>query len=101
MYHNYPGFAIKGTTRIPRGIGDDFNRVREQKIPLPHHLYLNDRIHWADLHTGSALSAYILIYDIFILAFLNGICGAFLGAGPARHALIIDLVGHRSHLLAI
>jgi len=75
--------------------------VREQKILLPHCLYLNDRIHWADLHAGAALSACILIYDIFILAFLNGVCGALLSAGSARHTLIIDLIHHRSHLLTL
>ena len=76
-------------------------RMKEQKILLPHYLYLNDRIYWADLHTGAALSACILIYDIFILAFINGVCGALLSAGSARHTLIIDLVRHRSHLLAV
>jgi hypothetical protein len=76
-------------------------RMREQKMLLPHYLYLNDRIYWADLHTGAALSACILIYDIFILAFINGVCGALLSAGSARHTLIIDLVRHRSHLLAV
>jgi hypothetical protein len=77
------------------------NRVREQKILLPYHLYLNDRIHWADLHAGPTLSAYILIYDIFILAFFNGVCGALLGAGSTRNTLIIDLIRHRAHLLTI
>ena len=76
-------------------------RVREQKILLPHYLYLNDRIHWADFHAGAALSACILIYDIFILAFLNGVCGALLGAGSARHTLIIDLIRHCFHLLTV
>jgi hypothetical protein len=77
-------------------------RVREQKILLPHYyLYLNDRIHWADLHAGAALSACIMIYDIFILAFINGVCGALLGTGSARHTLIIDLIRHRSHLLTV
>ena len=76
-------------------------RVREQKILLPQYLYLHDRIHWADLHAGAALSACILIYDIFILAFINGVCGALLGAGSARHTLIIDLIHHRSHPLTV
>jgi hypothetical protein len=76
-------------------------RVREQKILLPHYLYLNDRIHWADLRAGAALSACILIYHIFLLAFLNGIGWAFLSAGSARHTFIIDLIRHRSHLLTV
>jgi hypothetical protein len=75
--------------------------VREQKILLPHYLYLSDRIHRADLHAGATLSACILIYNIFILTFLNGVCGALLCAGSARHTLIIDLIRHRSHLLTV
>ena len=76
-------------------------RVREQKILLPHYLYLNDRIYWADLHAGAALSTCILIYQIFLLAFLNGVGGALLSAGSARHTLIVDLIRHRSHPLTV
>jgi hypothetical protein len=78
-----------------------FKSVREQKILLPHQLYFNDRIHWADLRTGAAFSACVLIYDIFLLAFFNGVCGALLGTGSARHTFIIDLIRHRSHLLTV
>jgi hypothetical protein len=101
MYHNHGGFAIKGTMRTYGGLARILKRVREQKILLPHYLYLNDRIHWADFHAGAALSACILIYGIFIFAFLNGVCGALLGARSARHTLVIDLIRHRSHLLTI
>jgi hypothetical protein len=101
MYHNYQGFAIKEAMRTHGGLAMILKRVREQKILLPHHLYLNDRIYWADLHTSPTLSAHILVYDIFILAFFNGVCGALLGAGSARHTLIIDLIHHRSHLLTL
>jgi hypothetical protein len=101
MYHNEGGFAIKVTRRSHEGISCDFKWVREQYLLLPHHLYLNNRIYWADLRAGPALSACILIYDIFFLAFFNGVCGTLLGAGSASHTLIVDLIRHRSHLLAI
>ena len=95
------GLCNKGDYEDSWGIGYIFKRVREQYLLLPHRLYLNDRIHWADLHTGPTLSAFILLYDIFLLAFLDGVCGAFLSTGSARHALIIDLIRHCSHLLTI
>jgi hypothetical protein len=101
MYHTYRGFATKEAKRTHGGLAMILKRVREQKILLPHCLYFNDRIHWADFHASAALSACILIYDIFFLAFLNGVCGALLGAGSASHTLIIDLVRHRSHLLTV
>jgi hypothetical protein len=68
---------------------------------LPRHLYLNNCIHWADLHTGPTLSAFILVYDVFFLAFFDGICRTLLGAGSARHTLISDFIRHSSHLLTV
>ena len=76
-------------------------RAREQYVLLPHDLYFNDCIHWADLHAGPTLSAFILIYDIFLFTFSDGVCGALLGTRSTCHALIIDLIRHVTHLLTV
>jgi hypothetical protein len=64
-------------------------------------LYFDNSIDRTDLRTGSTLSTFILLYDIFFLAFFNGVCGAFFGTCSARHTVIINFIRHCSHLLTV